>query len=171
VGDEFGIYYRPEVAAGRVGAARMTLFFRIGSLVFSGVVIGVLWAVWPETFGSLAPWFLAASLISGGGMAVASLIAWLRAGADAKIAVPGLAIGLNRAGVLIGQHWLTWPEVGSLVIKPGSLGASTALVATGRDNFSVRVPLDVTDAMPASLDSVVRVLSGGRTWVDLSRLD
>jgi hypothetical protein len=44
-------------------------------------------------------------------------------------------------------------------------------VTLGRDNSTVKVPLEVTDAMPASLDSVVRVLSGGRTWVDLSRLD
>ncbi len=171
MGDEFGIYYRPDVAVGRVGAARTTLLFRIGSLLFSGIVIGVLWLVWPDTFGGLAPWFLGASLISGGGMAVVSLIAWLRAGADAKVAAPGLAIGLNRAGVLIGQRWLTWPEVGSMMVKPGALGASSALVTVGRDNSSVKVPLEVTDAMPASLDSVVRVLSGGRAWVDLSRLD
>jgi hypothetical protein len=58
-----------------------------------------------------------------------------------------------------------------MVVKPGSFGASTALVATLRDNSTMKVPLDVTDVMPASLDGVVRVLSGGRSWVDLSRLD
>ena len=83
----------------------------------------------------------------------------------------GLAIGVNRDGVMIAQRWLTWPEVGSMVVKPGTWGASNSLVTTARDNTTQRVPLELTDAMPASLDSVVRVLSGGRIGVDLSRLD
>jgi len=171
VGDEYGIYYRPEVAAGRVSAARTSWLSRLGSVLLSGIVIGVLWLVWPATFGEIAPVFLAFSLLTGGVMVVIDLIRWLRIGADARLAVPGLAIGVNRDGMLIGQRWLTWPEVGSLVVKPGTMGASTSLVTTGRDNSTISVPLDLTDAMPASLDSVVRVLSTGRAWVDLSRLD
>jgi len=45
------------------------------------------------------------------------------------------------------------------------------LVATSRDQRSFSVPLDFTEAMPASVDSAMRVLSAGRVWVDLSRLD
>lgn len=171
MGDEFGIYYRPEVAAGRVGAARTTALFRYGSVLLSTAIIGGLWIAMPESFGSYAPWFLGATAISGGVMSVVATIAWMRARADARAAAAGLAIGINRDGVLIGERWLPWPEVGSLLVKPGALGASAALVATGRDDSAVRVPLDLTDAMPASVDAVVRVLSGGRAWVDLSRLD
>ncbi len=171
MGDEYGIYYRPDLAAGRVASARMTFLMRLGSLLFSAVVVVVLWLVWPGTFSVFAPWFLGASLATGGTMAVIAGIAWARAGADAKAAGPGLAIGVNRDGVMIAQRWLTWPEVGSMVVKPGALGASNSLVTTARDNTAQRVPLELTDAMPASLDSVVRVLSGGRVGVDLSRLD
>jgi len=171
VGDEYGIYYQPQLVAGRVGAARRALWFRLGSVLLSVAIFAVLWAFWPATFGDWAPWFLGATVLSGGSMAVLNLIQYFRAGADARLAVGPLAIGINRDGMLIGQRWLTWPEVGSMVVKPGSLGASAALVTTGRDNVASVVPLDLTDAMPASLDSVVRVLSGGRAFVDLSRLD
>ena len=66
---------------------------------------------------------------------------------------------------------LPWPEVGSVVVRPGTLGGSALLVATGRDSSASRVPLDYTDTMPATLDTAVRVLSSGRAWLDLSRLD
>jgi len=170
VGDEYGIYYRPEVAAGRVSSARYNLFWRLGSLVVSALIIGLAWLIWPGQVGTAAPWFLITSIAIGLVTSIIAAITWIRAASDAKLAT-GLAIGLNREGVLIGQRWITWPEVGSMVVKPGSLGASNALVATMRDNSTLTVPLELTDAMPASVDSVVRVLSGGRSWVDLSALD
>ena len=57
---------------------------------------------------------------------------------DGAHLLDGLAIGLNRDGMLVGQHWLPWPEVGAVVVRPGALGASTALVATGRDSADTR---------------------------------
>jgi hypothetical protein len=170
VGDEYGIYYRPEVAVARVSSARFTMIWRLGSLLLSALIIGLVWLIWPGQVGNAAPWFLIASVGIGLTTSVIAAISWARAAGDAKFA-NGLAIGLNREGVLIGQRWITWPEVGSMVVRPGSLGSSNALVATMRDNSTLKVPLELTDAMPASLDAVVRVLSGGRTWVDLSRLD
>ena len=100
-----------------------------------------------------------------------SVLRLVRVRRDAGLAQPGLAIGLNRDGMLVGQRWLLWPEVGSVIVRPGGLGGSSMLVATGRDRSTSRVPLDYTDTMPATLDAAVRVLSGGRAWLDLSRLD
>lgn len=171
MGDEYGIYYQPEVVARRVNAARLRLIFRLVFLLLPVAVYGVLWMLWPTTFGSLAPWFIGFTVLSGGGMGVVNLIQYLRIRGDARKAAGGLAIGLNRDGLLIGQRWLTWPEVGSMVVKPARLGASAALITTARDLSTSSVPLELTDAMPASVDSVVRVLSGGLAWVDLSRLD
>ncbi len=170
MGDEYGIYYRPDVAVGRVNSARFNTIWRLGSLLLSALIIGLVWLIWPGQVGNAAPWFLIVSIAIGVSSAVYAAITWARASGEAKLA-NGLAIGLNRDGVMIGQRWITWPEVGSMVVKPGTFGASTALVATLRDNSTMKVPLDVTDVMPASLDGVVRVLSGGRSWVDLSRLD
>ncbi len=170
MGDEYGIYYRPDVAVGRVNSARFNTIWRLGSLLLSGLIIGLVWLIWPGQVGNAAPWFLIASIAIGVSTSIYAAITWARASGEAKLA-SGLAIGLNRDGVLIAQRWITWPEVGSMVVKPGSLGSSSSLVTTLRDNSTLKVPLDVTDVMPASLDSVVRVLSGGRTGVDLSRLD
>lgn len=171
MGDEYGIYYQPELAAARVGAARTALLFRLGSVLLSVLVIGGVWLLWPATFGEMAAIFLIVTLVTGGIMALINGVQLVRVAAEAKLATPGLAVGINRDGMLIGQRWLAWPEVGSMVVKPGVFGSSSSLVTLGRDNASSTVPLELTDAMPASLDSVVRVLSSGRAFVDLSRLD
>lgn len=169
--DEYGVYFRPELAAGRLGRARNVLVWRIGSTVLSAGLIAGAWFAWPDQFGDWAPWMIGISIGVGLVITLFSLIQLLRVRRDAKLAQPGLAIGLNRDGMLVGQQWFPWPEVGSVVVKPGALGSSAALVATGRDRAAATVPLDYTDTMPASVEAAVRVLSGGRAWVDLSRLD
>jgi hypothetical protein len=171
VSDEYGVYYRSDVADRALVRSRNLVLWRLGSLGLSlGLTAGA-WVVWPDQFGSWAPWIIAVSAASGLVSVTLSVIRLLKVRADANLARPGLAIGLNRDGMLVGQQWLVWPEVGSVEVRPGALGGSTSLLATGRDRSSTRVPLDYTDTMPATLDTAVRVLSSGRAWLDLSRLD
>lgn len=170
--DEFGIYFRPELAAQRVTSAFMALLWRSISLAVSLTIFGLLWAFFPGVFGGWAPWFIGAAVLTGGSTTVYAVICWVRARADARRATRGLAIGVNRSGMMIRGRWITWPEIGSIVVRPGGWGASSALLTSSRDRSDVPVvPLELTDAMPASLDAVVRVLSSGRSWVDMSRLD
>ena len=169
--DEYGIYYAEGVAERHLAQARNLLLWRLGSMVLGIAIAGAAWLVWPEQFGAWAPWIIGTSAAAGLVSVGFSVIQLLRVRRDAELARPGLAIGLNRDGILIGQRWLVWPEVGSVVVRPGALGSSAALVTTGRDRSTSRVPLDYTDTMPATLDAAVRVLSAGRAWVDLSRLD
>lgn len=169
--DEYGVYYAEGTAERHLARARSQMLWRIASMVLGIAVAGVIWMVWPDQFGAWAPWIIAISAVSGLVSVGFSVVRLLRVRRDAELARPGLAIGLNRDGMLIGQRWLVWPEVGSVVIRPGALGRSSMLVATGRDRSASRVPLDYTDTMPATLDAAVRVLSSGRAWVDLSRLD
>lgn len=169
--DEYGVYFRPELAAGQLRRAKSLLIWRLGSTVLSAGLLAGAWFAWPDQFGEWAPWMIGVSVGSGLLLAAFSLAQWLRIRRDAAAAQPGLAIGLNRDGMLVGQRWIPWPEVGSVVARPGALGGSSTLVATARDHSTATVPLDYTDTMPASLDSAVRVLSSGRAWVDLSRLD
>jgi hypothetical protein len=171
VSDEYGVYYRPDLVASRVGRAESLLRWRIIPPLVVSAAVGVGWYFWPGQVASWAPWTIGVSLASGLVTSVISLIQLLRVKADARIAQPGLAIGLNRQGMLVGQHWFPWPEVGSLVLKPGVLGSSTSLVTTDRARGTGVVPLDYTDTMPATLDAAVRVLSSGRAWVDISRMD
>ncbi|MCC6495015.1 MAG: hypothetical protein IT193_02015 [Propionibacteriaceae bacterium] len=169
--DEYGVYYRPDLVVGQVRRARSLLVWRIGSTLVSAALVGAVWYFFPEQFGSWGPWMLGISVATGLVTTIWSLIQFLRIRADARIAQPGLAIGLNRQGMLIGERWFPWPEVGSVIVKPGALGSSTSLVTTDRAKGTGVVPLDYTDTMPATLDAAVRVLSAGRAWVDLSRMD
>ena len=171
VGDEFGIYYRPEVAAEKVARARKKLIWRLGStLVFVAIGIGLRLA-YPEEFGASTPWLVGSVLVFGlifGGREALQLVVAQR---DAKRVPPGLALGANRAGMLVGPDWFGWDEVGALVVRPGRWGSSSRLVATGRDQRNQELLLDYTDVLPATLDSAILALSGGRARVDMSRLD
>ena len=169
--DEYGVYYRPDMVANRLRRARGMLVSRSISTVISAGLLAAAAYFWPDQFGSWAPWMIGLSIGTGLATTLYSLLKFLRVRADARLAQPGLAIGLNRQGMLIGQTWFPWPEVGSVVLKPGVLGASTSLVTTDRAHGTGLVPIDYTDTMPATLDAAVRVLSSGRAWVDLSRMD
>ena len=171
MGDEFGIYYQPEVAATKVAAARKRLIWRLGStLVFIAIGIGIRVA-YPTEFGDSAPWFIGSVLLFGLVFGSREIVQLVVASRDAKRVSAGLALGANRAGMLVGPDWFDWSEVGEVVVRPGRWGASSRLVATGRDQRTQELLLDYTDVLPATLDSAIVALSGGRARVDLSRLD
>lgn len=169
--DELGIYYQPDLAADQVRRVRRLLLIRLGWALLTIVAVIVAWRVWPEATSGWVWWYVGLS----GGWALVLLIAdvvRLRfAQADARAAQQGLAIGLNRDGAMINREWLPWAEIGEVRALPGRLHTSLRLVVISRDQRRFSVPLDFTDAMPASVDSAMRILSAGRAWVDLSRLD
>ncbi len=140
-------------------------------MIFSIGFSLVLGLVWPQVFESWLPWMIGSAVVFGGFNVVVALLKFLRVTRDARRVQPGLAIGLNRDGLMVAQQWLPWAEVGRMVVRAGSLGGSSELVTTARNNLTAKVPLDYTDALPATLDAAVRVLSAGRAWVDLSDFD
>ncbi|MBK9696271.1 MAG: hypothetical protein IPO80_02305 [Propionibacteriaceae bacterium] len=170
-GDEFGVYYQQELVQARVQKARSGLLRRLGSTLLSIGLIVAAWFGFPDAFAGMAPWLIGSTAAIGGVGAIYQLVLLLVARSDAAKVPGGLAVGLNREGVLVGTSWFPWGQVGALVVRPGRLGSSATLVATGRDNTSQRILLDYTDAKPAALDSAILALSGGRARVDLSRLD
>lgn len=169
--DEFGVYYRPELAAERVARTRKALFWRLGWTVLFIVAAGIGWALYPQELGPSAPWFIGSALAFGLVMGGWEFAHFLKARSDASRVGPGLALGANRDGMLVAPDWYPWGEVGSLEVRPGRLGASSRLVATARDSRTREVLLDYTDVLPATLDSAIVALSGGRARLDLSRLD
>ena len=58
-----------------------------------------------------------------------------------------------------------------MLANPGRFGRSATLAVHARDGRTASVPMEYLTALPASIDSAVRALSGGRCWIDLSRLD
>ncbi len=170
-GDEFGIYYRAELAQARVAAARRGIAWRLGSTVFLILLELVLWYSFPEVLAQSGPWLVGSTAVVGVAYLAYEGFRFFQARSEAARVPPSLAIGLNRDGMLIGERWYPWGQIGSLVVRPGRLGSSSRLVATGRDASTEQVLIDYTDVLPASLDSAVVALSGGRARVDLSRLD
>lgn len=170
-GGEFGVYFRPELAQARVAQANRRLRWRLITLVLSLALAVAAWFAFPDLMRSWGLWFFVPSLVVEALFLLAAAFLWWRARAAARAVAPGLALGVNRDGLLVGQTWFPWPEVGSLTVLPGRLGASASLSVTGRNQITASVPLEFTDAMPASIDSAIRALSGGRAWIDLSQLD
>lgn len=170
-GDEFGVYYLPELAHARVRSARRALVGRLIGTLLSVALIVAAWFGFPDAFAETAWWMIGSTVVVGGALAIYQLVLFVVARSDAAKVPGGLALGMNRDGVLVGPAWLPWGQVGALVVRPGRLGSSATLVATGRDNASQRVLLDYTDVGPAALDSAILALSGGRARVDLSHLD
>lgn len=171
VSDEFGVYYQPGMVAEKVARARTKLFWRLGSMVVVAGIGLVLRFAFVDQFASYAPWFIGSVLVIGLMMGSVDIVRYLAARRDAKRVPPGLALGANRKGMLVGPDWFGWSEVGALTVRPGRWGGSSRLAVTGRDQRNQEVLLDYTGVLPGTLDSAVIALSGGRARVDLSRLD
>lgn len=179
--NELGIYYQPGQAKQRAEACSRRLAFNMTILVVivgAGLLLlGVGLYLWlTETDLELAarifmlaitlPIPIVVTLV----MTIIAFIANNKAKDDAALA-DGLAIGINRDGILINGQWLPWPEVGELKALSSRWGGSTRLSVNARSGNEFSMPLAYTDTMPAELDIAVRTLSAGRARVDLSRLD
>jgi hypothetical protein len=168
--NELGVYYQPGLASSRVRASRRRLLTSVGVFVFIAVIevalaLGLVGGV------SVSVWFVAVVLVAMLIPVVTAFFSHRRAEQDADSADTGLAIGLNREGILVRELWLPWADVAQLMLQPPKWGGSSRLVVVTRDNRQAWLPFSYTDTMPASLDTAVQVLSAGRVSVDLSRLD
>jgi len=89
-------------------------------------------------------------------------LATMGTGTAVRVGVPGIQV----AGVFAG-----WSEVASLGAIPAGIGRAPLLRLATTDGRQATVPFDQITAYPATLDSTVRALSGGRHGVDLAALD
>jgi hypothetical protein len=170
-GGEFVINHAPEAARAKAARLRGALIQRGFSLLLSlgiGVAIYYFFAAQLGDFRQWVIWFSVAPGLVWGSI---SLAAWLLARAEVRKVGSGPALAVTREGVWITQAWLPWPMVGALRARPGRLGGSALLVVESREGATHTVALDYLDALPATIDSAVRTLSGGRSWIDLSHLD
>lgn len=163
--------YDPSAALARVAQRRRALWQRLVSLLISLAIGVALWYFYGAQLGDVGPWVIAFPAATGTLWLVVALIGWLVARSDLKRLGEGAALAVSPAGLWAAGESLDWAQVGGLRAASRWLGRSPDLILEGRDGRAVRLPLDYLDALPATLDSAVRALSGGRCWIDFSRLD
>ncbi|MFT4295045.1 MAG: hypothetical protein QM582_06490 [Micropruina sp.] len=168
---EYVVFYAPEAVRAKTGRWRSMLIQRLVSTAISVAIGGAVWYFFAAQVGSFGPWLVGSALVVGLIWVIVTVTGLLRVRADAKLVVPGPAFATTRDGVWTAGLWLPWPEVGSFRAAPGRLGRSPQLRVESRDGRSAAVPMEYLSALPANIDSAVRALSGGRSWIDLSRLD
>jgi hypothetical protein len=168
---ELGVYFFPQKVQARLRSEYFALGMRVATtLVISGGVAAVLWFAFPDTGRTAAVTVASLGLFWLVVYGIWSMIRIMRVRADGRVA-NGLALGLNRDGVMFAQQWHYWQQIGSLAVKPGTLGASEKLILTTREAKTSWIPLDYTDANIAVLEQSVRLFSAGLAFVDLSKLD
>jgi hypothetical protein len=83
----------------------------------------------------------------------------------------GTAVSVGVPGIQVAEVFAAWSEVASLGAVPGGIGRAPLLRLATTDGRQATVPFDQIPTYPATLDSTVRALSGGRHGVDLAALD
>jgi hypothetical protein len=83
----------------------------------------------------------------------------------------GTAVRIGVPGVQVAGVFAAWSDVASLGAVRGGVGRAPLLRLATTDGRQATVPFDQIPTYPATLDSTVRALSGGRHGVDLTALD
>lgn len=171
MGGEFVVSYVRQPALVSVSRWWFTLKMRLISFVVSLLIAFAVWYFFGDRVPGLGPWMVGFSSTLGAVWVAVSLAGWLLARRELTRIGQGPALAVTRDAVWIGGVWVGWPQIGALRAAPRSFGRSPDLVVDLRDGRSTELPLHYLDALPATIDSAIRALSGGRTWIDLSRLD
>lgn len=171
------VFFNPAPAVLAWRRAKGALVWSLGSLVFNGLVWAAIWwffyredaTLWQGWF----PWVLGGSLGISVGVIVWRTVRFLRAKRELAALHEGLALGIGRGGLFVADAaaHLPWAQVAGLDALPGRLGGSRRLVVRAASGQKHTLPLDHLATDPAALDGAVRALSGGRSWIELGRLD
>lgn len=168
---EYPVLFDPASAQRHLRAVRQNRTLRLVSLLISiGIVVAVFF-IWKDRFSQVYWWVAGVSLLYPLGLLVWALICESGARREASEVTEGLALGLGREGVLVGGASVHWTQVADLKVRPARRGRGASLALVVRQGDTWRIPLDHLAIGPATLDSAVRALSGGRVWIDFSALD
>jgi hypothetical protein len=144
---------------------------RIVSLVITVVFMVVVY-VWQRAAFVPAVWILyGVALLVSLGWLLFAVLAYRRARRDLETMGRGIAVRIDRGGVVVGGVGAPWSQVRALTTATGGLGRSPVLRLEHAGGPPGQVPLDQIPTLPATLDSTARAYSGGRFGVDLRALD
>ncbi len=167
---DYPILFRPESAQAAVTMASRNRTGRIVSLILSVGILVALYFLFLEALGGISWPFV----VIGVGLPVVQLILAIirevRVRKEASRAVPGLALGVTRTGLITSVGWWPWEAVTGLVAKPGFLGTGPQLLASSHYGATVALPLAHLSVPPANVDNAIATLSDGRHRVDFTKL-
>lgn len=168
---DYPVFYNPAPAVARWRRMRGSLIWGLISLVIS---VGIWAGIWWFNRDSLWDGFWWWASINVGISLLLLLWTVLRL-VFARRAIAalheGLALGIGRGGLYAADTFLPWPALAGVEARSGRLDGSARLLLRPAAGPPIVLPLDYLGQPPAAIDGAVRAMSGGRVWIDLSRLD
>lgn len=163
--------FTPAAADGRVSRGFRSMVSGIISLVISLVIAGVIVYLRHEQMTTPLPWVVLGIMVGISLVRfVYSLVRWRLAVRERREVGEGAALVVGRFGVELEGRRFDWPAVQGIDTRRKRFHASPLVRVSSADG-AVEVPLEHLDVLPASLDSAVRIFSGGRQGVDLAAVD
>lgn len=170
-GDFLVFEHTDALARARLEARRKGIRNSVISLVFTLVFLAVLFALQRElvqagTVRVFSAIFIGISLIS---LAVA-VVLYLVARQDLLRISPGPAMVVDRDGMHVGGRRVQWEELASFTTRSRWLRGPEYVIAPIQGPAIV-LGVEHLANFPATVDSAVRIYSGGRGAIDLSGID
>lgn len=168
---EHPVLFDDAAAAAALAGATRNRTWRIVSVGISAAISVALWWFFRDQLGDFTWTWIAVALSLPLVLLVVAVVREVVVRRDLRRVGQGLALGVGRRGLFLGGVEVPWTDVGAVRARSGRLGASGRLVVETRAGQRLELPLDYLTSRPASLDSAVFALSGGRVRIDFSALD
>lgn len=166
---ECPVFYDAERLDQDRRAARGHLIGRVVSLLLSAAISGAFYFFFLKDAGAFGIGLLVVGLLIPLQFLVRAIARYVRVRRVAALAGSGLALGVTRAGLLVGGVLWAWPELDVVQARPRAGGDGELYVHTV-DGRNAVWPLRYLTLRPAALDATVRALSQGRRRVDFAPL-
>jgi hypothetical protein len=171
VPEELIVGFNPMAATQRVASCASMIRSRLMWLLVS-VVICVWIYIWKRD--SLTGVTVVALFAAGIGYSVLwvviSLVSWIRAKAALGDITPGVATKIDRNGIWMQSVSLPWSGIDKIVAQSGRFGRPATIRVYNQVGEAARVPINVLDVMPGTIDASIRAFSNGAHWIDTSKL-
>lgn len=168
---DYPVMFNPAPAVARWYGLRRAMWWSLGSLVVGLGIWAAIWWFTRDTWSDTMWWFVGVSVGISVILSLRAVFRMVAARRELRLVAEGLALGVGRGGLFAEGRFVPWTALGSVETRPARVGRTSRLVLLPAEGEPIRLPLDYLAATPADLDGAVRALSGGRSRVDLSRLD
>lgn len=167
---DYPILFVPEAAAAAVKAASRNRTVRIVSLLISVGILVALYVFFLDALGGISWPFVVLAVALPLAYLIAAIFREVSVRREASRVLDGLALGVERTGLLVVDRWVAWDDISSLEARPGRLGRGPRLVVASPAGQIAELPLNYLSVLPAGVDNAIAALTAGRVRVDFARL-